>query len=42
VCLGPQVADLFLTATGGIAVVGSVVDRTSQDPWTVLPVRTSE
>jgi len=42
VCLGPQVADLFLTATGGIAVVGSVVDRTSQDPWTVLPVHTSE
>jgi len=42
VCLGPQVADLFFTATGGIAVVGAVVDRTSQDPWTVVPVRTAE
>jgi hypothetical protein len=42
VCLGPQVVDLFLTVTGGVAVVGSVVDRSSQDPRTVLPVRTSQ
>ena len=42
VCLGPQVVDLFFTATGGIAVVGAVVDRTSQDPWTVAPLRTAE
>ncbi len=42
VCLGPQVVDLFLTATGGVAVVGSVVDRSSQDPRTVLPVRTAD
>jgi hypothetical protein len=42
VCLGPQVVDLFLTATGAVAVVGSVVDRSSQDPRTVLPVRTAD
>ncbi len=42
VCLGPQVVDLFLTATGGVAAVGSVVDRGSQDPRTVLPVRTAD
>ena len=40
VCLPPQVVDLFFTATGGVAVVASVVDRTSQDPWTVAPLRT--
>lgn len=39
-CGSPQVADLFFTATGGVAVVASVVDRTSQDARTVLPVRT--
>jgi hypothetical protein len=35
-------ADLFLTATRGVAVMGSVVEQTSQEPWTVLPVRTSD
>ncbi|MDD5564902.1 MAG: hypothetical protein PHQ91_14400 [Thermoanaerobaculaceae bacterium] len=34
--------DLFFTATGGVAVVASVVDRSSQDARTVLPVRTSD
>jgi hypothetical protein len=42
VCLGPQVVDLFLTVTGGVAAVGSVVDRSSQDSRTVLPVRTAD
>jgi len=42
VCLGPQVADLFFTTSGAVAMVGAVVDRASQDPWTVLPVRTAE
>lgn len=42
VCLNPEETDLFFTATGAVAMVGAVVDRTSQDPWTVLPVRTSE
>ncbi|MBZ5587273.1 MAG: hypothetical protein LAO05_01795 [Acidobacteriia bacterium] len=42
VCAGPMVVDLFFVAQGGVAVVGSVVDRSSQDPRTVLPVRTSD
>jgi hypothetical protein len=35
-------AALFLTATGGVAAAGSVVDRSSQDSRTGLPVRTSQ
>jgi hypothetical protein len=42
VCAGPLVVDLFFVAQGGVEVVGSVVDRGSQDPRTVLPVRTSD
>ena len=42
VCLPPQLVDLFFTATGDTAVVASVVDRSSQDPRTVLPIRTSD
>lgn len=41
ICQPPQLVDLFFTATSGIAVVASVVDRSSQDARTVLPVRTS-
>jgi hypothetical protein len=41
-CQPPQLVDLFFTATGGIAVVASVVDRSSQDARTVLPLRTSD
>jgi hypothetical protein len=41
-CLPPQLVDLFFTANGGVAMVGSVVDRSSQDVRTVLPVRTSD
>jgi hypothetical protein len=41
-CLPPQLVDLFFTADGGIATVGSVVDRSSQDVRTVPPVRTSD
>ena len=41
VCGSPVVADLFFSATGGVAAIASVVDRTSQDARTVLPVRTS-
>ncbi|MGD1149420.1 MAG: hypothetical protein ABR961_15885 [Thermoanaerobaculaceae bacterium] len=40
-CGEPQLVDLFFTATGGIAVVASDVDRSSQDARTVLPVTTS-
>jgi hypothetical protein len=40
-CQPPQLVDLFFKATGGIAVVASVVDRSSQDARTVLPLRTS-
>jgi len=32
---------LFIT-NGAVAMVGTVVDRTSQDPWTVVPARTAE
>jgi hypothetical protein len=41
-CQPPQLVDLFFTANGGIAMVASVVDRSSQDVRTVLPVRTSD
>ncbi len=41
-CLPPQVVDLFFTATGGVAVLAGVMDRASQDPRTVLPVRTTD
>ncbi len=41
-CMPYQLGDLFFTATGGVAVVASVVDRSSQDARTVLPVRTAE
>lgn len=42
ICQPPQLVDLFFTATGGIAVVASDVDRSSQDARTVLPVATSD
>ena len=41
-CMPYQFGDLFFTATGAVAVVASVVDRSSQDARTVLPVRTSD
>lgn len=41
VCMQPQVADLFFTTSAGVAACAAVVDRSSQDPWTVLPVRTA-
>jgi hypothetical protein len=41
-CQPPQLVDLFFKATGEIAVVASVVDRSSQDARTVLPLRTSD
>ena len=42
VCLPPQIVDLFFSATGGVAAIAAVMDRVSQDPRTVLPVRTTE
>lgn len=41
VCMQPQVVDLFFTTSAGVAACAAVVDRSSQDPWTVLPVRTA-
>jgi len=38
VCLPPQRFDLLITVKGPMAVYGSVVDRSTQDPRTVLPV----
>ncbi len=35
-----EVADLFFTTTGSLALVGTVVDRGSQEPRTVLPLVT--
>jgi len=42
VCLPPQTTDLFAVASQPIAVVASVVDRSSQDVRTVLPVKTTD
>ena len=42
VCMPPQTTDLFFIASQSIAVVASVVDRSSQDARTVLPVRTTD
>ncbi len=41
-CAEPQVVDLFFTTTGNLAVVGTVVDRGSQEPRTVLPLATTQ
>ncbi len=38
VCLEPQRFDLLVTLKGPMAVYGSVVDRSTQDPRTILPV----
>ena len=38
VCLDPQHFDLYLNVDGPVAVYGSVVDRSTQDPRTVFPV----
>jgi len=38
VCLPPQRFDLLLIPDGPLAVYGSVVDRSTQDPRTILPV----
>ncbi len=38
VCLAPQRFDLAVTVGGPVAVYGSVVDRSTGDPRTVLPV----
>lgn len=37
-CSEPQVFDLFLDADGPVAIYGSVVDRATQDPRTVIPL----
>ncbi|MFI5166299.1 MAG: hypothetical protein ACHQQS_06760 [Thermoanaerobaculales bacterium] len=42
VCLPPRTTDLFFITTQPIAVVASVVDRSSQDARTVLPVKTTD
>lgn len=42
VCLPPQLVDLFFTANGPVAVVASVVDRSTQEPRTIVPVPTSD
>ena len=39
-CTDPKVVDLFFTTNGPLAVVGTVVDRSSQEPRTVLPLAT--
>lgn len=41
-CTEPHVVDLFFTTTGNLAVVGTVVDRGSQEPRTVLPLATTQ
>jgi hypothetical protein len=41
-CQPPMIVDLFFSASGPVAVVGSVVDRSSQDARTVIPVRTAD
>jgi hypothetical protein len=38
VCGAPEVFDLFFQVTGPIGCFASVVDRTTQDPRTVMPV----
>jgi len=38
VCLEPERFDLFVTVDGPTALYGSVVDRATQDPRTVMPV----
>ena len=35
----PQLDDVFFTTSGPVAVYGSVVDRTSQDPRTTMPIQ---
>lgn len=39
VCLDPVHFDLYIEVEGPVGVYASVVDRTSQDPRTVLPLR---
>ncbi len=38
VCMEPEHFDLYVTTEGPVAMYGSVVDRSSQDPRTVFPV----
>ncbi len=38
VCLPPQRFDLLVTIKGPMAVYGSIVDRSTQDPRTIVPV----
>ncbi len=42
VCMNPEVVDLFFTADQPVASYVSVVDRTTNDPRTVLPLATLE
>lgn len=37
-CTEPQLFDLYLNADGPVAIYGSVVDRATQDPRTVMPL----
>jgi hypothetical protein len=37
-CVEPQMFDLFLDSDGPVVIYGSVVDRATQDPRTVLPL----
>jgi hypothetical protein len=37
-CSPPQLFDLFFQVTGPVGCFASVVDRTTQDPRTVMPV----
>ncbi len=41
-CSEPELVDLFFTTTGSLAIVGTVVDRGSQEPRTVLPLLTTQ
>ncbi|MEP0775756.1 MAG: hypothetical protein HRF46_15520 [Acidobacteriota bacterium] len=42
VCMAPELVDLFFTSDQPVACYVSVVDRTTNDPRTVLPVATLE
>jgi len=41
-CVEAQLYDLFFTTSGSVAVVGTVVDRGSQEPRTLLPLATTQ
>ncbi len=42
VCIAPELVDLFFTSDQPVTAYVSVVDRTTHDPRTVLPVATLE